>query len=644
MKYRSEIDGLRAVAVIPVVLFHAGLESLSGGFVGVDIFFVISGYLITSILIKELKEGRLSIASFYERRVRRILPALTIVVISCLPFAWFWMLPEQLIDFSRSLVAVGTFSSNILFWLETGYFAPESELKPLLHTWSLAVEEQFYLFFPILLLLVWRLGERWVGRILVGLVILSFAACLWMSQTHPTANFYLSLTRFWELALGSLCALTKFSVRGFIAEGAAIIGLFLIALSIVIIDDSVPFPSFWALLPTIGTVLIINFGREGSLVARLLSAKPIVFIGLLSYSTYLWHQPLFAFARLRSVEEPNIMLMLSLALASFGLAFFSWRYVEQPFRSKGDQALVKGRGTVLGVGLAVLASISFLGLMGHWSTGYPNRFEGTMLASSDEFDLPSRRAGYCFYNMNRNRGLETGSNGHDCHLAGGENAETTALLFGDSFAGQWEPFWELIGARLNLDIEVLTTNWCSPTLGEAFTGPRTHPAFQQCLLNRDYLVQELSDFDVVILAGQWHAMATMGYSTALLDTIDYILAESDARVVIMPSPPAVERNSIERLVYTGNGQIIRDQARDSEAESFQSRIAEHYSDEPRVRSISQSDLFPNGRLQDVENGLPYSLDGSHISIYGSRQIASEFLEADGFAELSKFISSPDYQR
>src|SRR6185312_1937544 len=206
MDYRQEIDGLRALAVLPVILFHAGFQSFSGGFVGVDVFFVISGYLITTIILAELEQGRFSIINFYERRARRILPALFLVMFVCLPFAWLWLLPEDMKSFSQSLVAVSVFASNVLFWKKSGYFDTAAELKPLLHTWSLAVEEQYYVFFPIFLVLSWRLGKSKICGLLVMVFVMSLAVAQWASLAEPAAGFYLLPTRGWELLVGVFSA------------------------------------------------------------------------------------------------------------------------------------------------------------------------------------------------------------------------------------------------------------------------------------------------------------------------------------------------------------------------------------------------------------------------------------------------------
>lgn len=336
MIYRREIDGLRAVAVVPVILFHAGLTLFSGGYVGVDVFFVISGYLITSILIGELEQGDFSIARFYERRARRILPALFFVMLCCIPFAWMWMLPGELKDFSQSVVAVVFFASNILFWREEGYFAPAAELKPLLHTWSLAVEEQYYMLFPIFLLLAWRFGRNRVFWSICVIAAISLAASEWGWRNRPSANFYLAPTRAWELLAGSMSAFWLSNREQRANNLLSLIGLALIVFAIFYYDDATPFPSAYAFTPVLGAVLIIVFGGTGTWTAKLLSMPGFVGIGLISYSAYLWHQPLFAFARIRSILDPSPYLMATLAPSSLLLAYLSWRYVEKPFRNRAS--------------------------------------------------------------------------------------------------------------------------------------------------------------------------------------------------------------------------------------------------------------------------------------------------------------------
>ncbi len=335
MKYRAEIDGLRAVAVIPVILFHAGLTAFGGGYVGVDVFFVISGYLITSIIIGEIELGKFSLAKFYERRARRILPALIFVVVACFPPAWFLFLSSDFFDFSASALAVATFWSNFFFWQQSGYFAPAAELQPLLHTWSLAVEEQFYILFPLFLMASWRFGKRSTLSLLALGFIVSLAAAQWGAYNSPEATFFLLPTRAWELLLGSFVAflLHKNEVRTpqWLNNALSALGLIAILYAVFTFDEYTPFPSLFGLAPTIGAVLIIVFALPGTLVNSLLSSKLFVGIGLISYSLYLWHQPIFAFARY-SVLELTAFQILTAIVVTIGAALVSYFLVEKPFR------------------------------------------------------------------------------------------------------------------------------------------------------------------------------------------------------------------------------------------------------------------------------------------------------------------------
>jgi peptidoglycan/LPS O-acetylase OafA/YrhL len=338
MKYRAEIDGLRALAVLPVIFFHAGFEFFNGGFVGVDIFFVISGYLITTIIISEMAEDNFSIVNFYERRARRILPALFFVMAACLPFAWLWFLPSDLKDFGQSLVAVSIFSSNILFWIEGGYFGTAAELKPLIHTWSLAVEEQYYVLFPIFLMLTWKLGIKWILILLSIIFLISLGVAEWGAYNSPSGAFFLLPTRGWEILVGVFAAFylnyNTHLKSHIINQVLSLLGFGMISYSIIAFNETTPFPSLYTLIPTIGTGLLILYAVPKTYVHKLLSMKFIVGIGLISYSTYLWHQPLLAFTKYRVLGEPSDLNLIILCAASLVIAWFSWKFVEMPFRSK----------------------------------------------------------------------------------------------------------------------------------------------------------------------------------------------------------------------------------------------------------------------------------------------------------------------
>ena len=343
MQYRREIDGLRALAVLPVVLFHAKFESFSGGYVGVDIFFVISGFLITNIVLREIEAGTFTLKKFYERRARRILPAIFFVISISIPVALYSLTPSDLKDFGQSVFATTIFSSNILFWLERGYFGTALELKPLLHTWSLAVEEQFYIFFPLLLLSLQTVRREKVVGLCILTALLSFTLAHISSfygvyERVLNGSFYLIPTRAWELFAGALIALMRLDERVRLGEIGAnifsLLGIVLICYAVVTFDDKVPFPSAFTLMPVLGAMLIIIFAVPGTLVNQIMSCKVFVGLGLISYSFYLWHQPIFAFSRHLFGPVLSAGIYLFLIFLAAGLAYLSWRWIEAPFRDR----------------------------------------------------------------------------------------------------------------------------------------------------------------------------------------------------------------------------------------------------------------------------------------------------------------------
>lgn len=380
--HRREIDGLRAVAVVPVILFHAGYAPFSGGYVGVDIFFVISGYLITAILLEDLAAGRFSIRQFYIRRARRILPALFFMLAVTMAIGALavsggipLMLPFEVRDLGKTLTSVVFFVSNIVLWQKSGYFAAAAERDPLVHTWSLAVEEQFYLLFPPALWLLWRFGFRavfWAS----GLVFLgSLGLAEYLSTRLPAANFFLLPTRVWELLAGALVAQwgqgRPAELPRAVAEALGIFGLLAIGLAIFLFDDTTPVPSVLGLVPVLGTVAIILGASAQTRVGRLLGARPLVGIGLISYSAYLWHQPLLAFARLsQETADLPAALTVILIVITFSIAWFSWAVIERPFRRPDHECArrIVPMAALTGAGLVAVAAVLVA------SQGLPQRF------------------------------------------------------------------------------------------------------------------------------------------------------------------------------------------------------------------------------------------------------------------------------
>ncbi len=482
MHYRREIDGIRAIAVVSVILFHAGARAFKGGFVGVDVFFVISGYLITTIILQDLQAGTFTLSKFYERRARRILPALFVVMAACLPLAWLWLFPDDLRNFAQSLAAVSVFASNVLFWRTSGYFDTATELKPLLHTWSLGVEEQYYVLFPLLLMACWRLGRRAIVALLLLIGLASLMLAQSMVRVDPAATFYLLPTRGWELLVGALVAF-QLSRTDQPAVGLAtrqvlgLVGLAAIVVSIFGYDKHTPFPGVYALAPTLGTALIILYAGPQTWVGRWLGSRTCVGIGLVSYSAYLWHQPLFALARLRNLEHPGDGVMAALVLLTFGLATLSWRYVERPFR--GGQQVSRRQIFVWGlVGSGFFIVLGIVGATTAWFEGrtsgerarFLKHFENSLPAWAyfERADIQKQLRAQCdFYDMARYRA------GHpsmrpvtriapECHERT-PRPGPALFIWGDSHAQHLYP-----GLRQALpqDWQVLqvTTSGCTPAL------------------------------------------------------------------------------------------------------------------------------------------------------------------------------------
>ena len=334
LKHRTEIDGLRAIAVIPVVLFHAGISLFKGGYVGVDIFFVISGYLITSLIINEIKKSKFKLSNFLLSRFKRIFPALCFVILCTIPFVIKFIPITDLDNYFLSVISSLLFSSDILFWLQSSYFDVEADKKPLLHTWSLGVEAKFYILFPIFLILFQKeIQNKRIQYLILSIGILSFIYCEWASRLYPVANFFLLPSRIWELCLGALAFFANQNKNNIINNLFSFIGLILILCSFFFFDETTRFPSFNTLLPIIGTYLIIVHCNTFTLVGRILSSKFLVGTGLISYSLYLWHQPLFALYKVHygNLELNSIFLLI---VISFLLSLFSWKYIEIPFRNK----------------------------------------------------------------------------------------------------------------------------------------------------------------------------------------------------------------------------------------------------------------------------------------------------------------------
>jgi peptidoglycan/LPS O-acetylase OafA/YrhL len=427
IKYRPDIDGLRAIAVLSVVLYHLDIGPLTGGFVGVDIFFVISGFLITGIVQKEIESGLFRFQLFYERRVRRLFPALFLVLAATLVVGVNVLLPTDLLLLTKSLIATLFFGSNVFFWRTSGYFELGSEINPLLHTWSLAVEEQFYIVFPFVLLLIFQYARKHLRAVLVLGAVGSFAACIWIQGFYPGATFYLAPFRAWELLAGGILAVgvipTPTNRWG--REVFSACGLGLILYAIMNIKPGINFPGWEAGLPVLGSALIIYGGSGGkSITKKLLSLNSFVYVGLISYSLYLWHWPLIVYAKyLNGLENIGSKRYVILALA-FVLASLSYHFVEKPFRRAGSPAPAWHLFLRASVPSMILIVLSLGAIT---AAGIPSRFDAGVLAMDSE-----RTPEIPFLNCSDYR--ESVSRGEEFCKIGDPSAQPTVILWGDSHA------------------------------------------------------------------------------------------------------------------------------------------------------------------------------------------------------------------
>lgn len=426
-----------------------------------DVFFVISGYLITSIIVNDLKEGRFSLVQFYERRIRRILPALFFVMLVSFPFAWFLLGPQEMKDFAQSIGTAAIFSSNFLFWDEDGYFDTAAELKPLLHTWSLAIEEQFYIVFPLLLIALFRLFRKSEHPRLAVLAVLFFCSlglAHYGQSKWPSAAFYLLPARGWELLTGAFVALysQRFSLGQIpvrLRNAASMVGFALVAYSIYAFDRETPFPSLYTLAPTLGTALIIVCATDGTIVNRVLRIRALVVMGLISYSAYLWHHPILVFARYKSVVELHDLALLGLCVATFPLAYLSWKFIETPFRNRDT---IKRKFLFLSAAFAIVLFVA-VGVYFDANDGVPER-----LAIPENIQRSLMFEEHECYSKGEGDYVHVRDEWH-CKF-GANAAEPGFMLFGDSHAGSLLPAFDRAAAELNIQGVYASLGGCLPFL------------------------------------------------------------------------------------------------------------------------------------------------------------------------------------
>ena len=642
IKYRPDIDGLRAVAILPVLLFHLGVTGFAGGFIGVDVFFVISGYLITSIILPEVESGTFSFRVFYERRVRRLFPALFAVLLASTAAALILLLPYDLRSFGDSLVATTLFGANVLFWQTAGYFGGSAEQKPLLHMWSLAVEEQFYIVFPLLLLLLYRFAPRRTRETVAVVALVSFVAAVVANEKAPDAAFYLPMFRAWELMLGVLLALRAVPpIRsGALRELLAAAGLAAIAFGVYALSEDTVFPGAYALFPTVGTAVLIHVGGSGgSRVSRALSHPVLVWIGLVSYPLYLWHWPLIVFAQYWLIRPLGVVEVVAVIALSFALAALTWRYIERPFRAKGIWTWPRLATTSALLGSVVVAC----GLLFRFAAGLPQRLDAqTRAQAMTAFEIHDFSRG-C-------RETERYRVGDNLRCRVGTDAEPTFAVWGDSHAMALLPAFDSAARSVGAAGLVFARAGCP---GLAGVDRVDQPGGGCSRFGEDAMhrIAETPTVRTVVLASRWafHANGTRygaedgpqsvlspdgiagnaAVFTQALDSTVALLRQRGLRVVLLTQMPEVGWDVPSVLARSRRfgrpapaGPTLAEYA---ERQELTAPALEDVARRHRAELFDLAAIFCDGASCAIQHrGQPLYKDDDHVSVYGTTLIAPYF--------------------
>lgn len=633
--YRADIDGLRAVAILSVVLFHSGVTFLPGGFIGVDIFFVISGFLIGGIISREITEARFSFYQFYLRRIRRIAPALFFMMAILLLLGYLLLSPLEFSQLAKYSVAVFISVPNMLLMKSGDYFSTDSDLNPLLMTWSLGIEEQFYVVLPFILLLTARFRRSMPGVILV-ISIASLIACLWMTPVNSTRAFYLLPTRAWELGAGVLLALWQPQpIQGRAANGCNLLGWLLIVASAMLLANNSDFPGWLAMIPVAAGCLMI--GARGRLNQLLLENRVMRFIGTVSYSWYLWHWPLLSLARICSDHPLTVWQGLAISALALLIAWISWRFVEQPFRHPQ-------RATRLVIPVYCASSLLAAGAMVIlWQTGGLKYRVSEQVVNGESWKISAQR-NPCLLDY----GANFPSLNAQCHP---DTDQPGIALIGDSHAAALRAPVAGYALRQHKPLFQLTKASC-PFLIDATRVVVQEPAHaQQCVdFNREVLKMVLSDkIDEVVISAYWASGMSIlpgsGFRELAhpeksnlealkfgMDKVVAALQQAGKKVTIIEDAPSLD---IDPLRYSNNRNIpIRRELSDwlgrwdtpplstARTKLFQypeaavDKLLQSYAS-AGVRVLSLRENLCNDRgCLFANNGLPLYYDNNHLSPYG----------------------------
>jgi peptidoglycan/LPS O-acetylase OafA/YrhL len=623
--YRADIDGLRAVAVLAVMIYHAKSNWLPGGYVGVDMFFVISGFLITSIIHQEISSGKFNLKKFYVRRVKRILPMLFTVIFSTMVLSFFILSPEEYKEFSKSARDSSFFISNIYFARDLNYFSPSAEEMPLLHLWSLAVEEQYYFVWPFLLLILSKFFRSHTIAISAVICALSFILASVMALDSELAkwSYYLLPTRFGELLLGSILALYKPPSTAKYSCIASYTGLLLISGSLLLLNKNSVFPGYNALWPCLGMVLIIYSGRNKQVpfINRLLSLKPLVFIGLLSYSLYLWHWPLLAYARYYTMQSdlPYPWITLCIFL-TFILSYLSWRYIENPVRKQQLSFFSASiKYFVIPALIILIASLIIKKTDGYL---WRDNSQGLDSISSSSLVCHNKITG-------------------DCKL-GFKSKQATAILIGDSHAAHTTTFFDLLAQHQQWSLAAMSSDSCHAIPNIKPLGIKNIRHSRRCQEMIKHIANILPSYKHVFIALRWdlhfglsevdNYEVNVDFQRQLEDQLKNFIQDSN-RVYLVAQIPKYERNvyRAQRSINSINTIDFRYQ----EANKLLANMAGKYDHVYYLSFNKVLEQWPNG----IVNNLPAYKDSNHLNVYGQGILFKEISSRESLNWLKENIKS-----
>ena len=637
LRHRPDIDGLRAIAVIAVVAYHAS-KRISGGFIGVDVFFVISGFLISSIILNGLKGGSFSFVDFYVRRIRRIFPALILVLSASWLMGWYILEPKAYAILGKHIIAGAGFASNIILWSESGYFDVKAVLKPLLHLWSLGIEEQFYLFWPVLLFFAWKSTTNILVWI-VGFFTISFVINILGVASNPVATFYLPFGRFWELLVGATLAyfsvhhhemlnsfryIVAFKYHGrivSIADLASLLGLAMIVLGVLVLDESSKFPGWWALMPTLGAALLIGAGASSWINRVFLSHKSMTSIGLISYPLYLWHWPLLSFGRMTALGiEYKLLTTISMVTLSFVLSLLTYYFVEQKLRCG-----LKSKAGLAAPGLlGAMAVMMALGLttviQGGWSGRYP---EAVRPFLDYEFDYEE--------SFRNHRCLLAGSEEEFAtECAGAKNSQSLMLIWGDSHGAMLYRALSEAGYAEGMSVAQFTSSSCPPVLDFEKKDRPLCRRMNDGIFRR---IQELRPATVV-LAHTWPLTVPENALAKLPETVARLRQAGIKKIVLVgPVPHWGKAFPTEALIAARSenaNEIPYRIRKDAVAESIQSldESMERLANSLVIDYVASYKTFcnPTGCLATIGSGPSRDLttfDDTHLTPIAARFLVSK---------------------